>query len=159
HAGDAHVAHSAHHGHGGSDKGSSYGVGHEGHGSASGGTTASVPTFHFPFFSPPALATLFATIGAYGLISQFGFHLGEGPSLAAAIPAAFVASYLVTYAAWRLVHGSTGSSQIRTSDLLGASGEVTTPIPAGGVGEVAAMVDGQRFSCAAREAGGGAVPR
>ena len=37
--------------------------------------------------------------------------------------------------------------------------KVTTPIPAGGLGEVVAMVRGQRYSAAAREAHGGALPR
>jgi membrane protein implicated in regulation of membrane protease activity len=115
--------------------------------------------FHFPFFSPLALATLFAAVGAYGLIALQGFGTGEGASLAIAVPAAFVTAYLVTYVGWRIISSSRGSSAIRLSALEGARAEVITPIPAGGIGEVAAIVQGQRFSGPAREQDGKEVPR
>jgi len=109
---------------------SEYGVDGSGHAathtSAGGGGA-----FHFPFFSPLALATLCAALGAWGLIAQFGFRLPGDESLLVAIPAA----------------------------LAGSPAEVITPIPAGGVGEVAALVDGQRYTAPAREADGGALAR
>ncbi len=137
-----------------------YGTGgHDGgHGSASAGAH-DVPTFHFPFFSPLALAALFGSLGAYGLIARFGFGTGDGASLAISLPAALVTSYLVTYGAWRLVSSSTGSSQIRLADLPGARAEVLTPIPAGGLGEVAVLVGNQRFNAPAREVRGREVGR
>ncbi|MGH7322866.1 MAG: hypothetical protein ACRELA_25035 [Candidatus Rokuibacteriota bacterium] len=137
---------------------STYGVDAGGHGAAS--VTAVGPTeFHFPFFSPLALATLFGSIGAYGLITKYGFRVGDGPSLLVSIPAAAVTAYGVTYLAWRVVMGSRGSSAIRLADLVGVPAEVLTPIPAGGAGEVAATVGGQRFTGPAREAQGREVPR
>jgi hypothetical protein len=138
HAGDAHGAH---------DHGGSHG---DGHGAAQ---------FHFPFFSPLALATLFGSVGAWGLIAKQGLNLSDLMSLAVSIPGAFVTAYAVTYVGWRLVLSSRGSSAIRASDLEGARAEVITPIPAGGMGEVAAMVNGQRFNNAARSEDGQAVPR
>ena len=39
------------------------------------------------------------------------------------------------------------------------SAEVITPIPAGGVGEAAAVVHGERFTASAREVDGLEVPR
>jgi len=137
---------------------SDYGVEGTGHGAthaSSGGAAA----FHFPFFSPLALATLGAAIGAWGLIAQFGFRLPGDESLLVAVPAALVTAYLVSWASWRLVRGSRGTSAIRLAQLEGSPAEVTTPIPAGGVGEVAALVDGQRFTAPAREAEGGALSR
>src|SRR5262245_37645232 len=59
---DAGPAHEAH---------MDYGSG--GHGSAAGSHAAGPAMFHFPFFSPLALATLFGAIGAYGLIAIHGF--------------------------------------------------------------------------------------
>ena len=165
HAGDGHFGdggHGADHAadHGGHDHAGEahvqYGAG--GSGTASAGH-AEVAAFHFPFFSPLALATLFGALGAWGLIAKQGFGASDPTSLAVAAPAAFVTAYLVTYAGWRLVAGSTGSSQIRNDDLAGVPAEVITPIPAGGIGEVAAMVKGQRFSGPAREAQGKDVPR
>jgi len=120
---------------------------------------ASIAEFHFPFFSPLALSTLFGALGAWGLIMKHGFRLADTPSLLAAIPLALVTGYGVTYAAWRLVAGSRGSTTIRLSELVGTTGEVLTPIPSGGMGEIAALVDGQRFTGRARETQGREVPR
>lgn len=115
--------------------------------------------FHFPLFSPLALATIFASLGAWGLIAKFGLEMRDGRSLAVAVPAALATGYLVTMVAFRLIQGSRGTSSIRNEELVGAQAEVITPIPAGGLGEVAAMVSGQRFTAPAREASGAAVGR
>lgn len=134
-----------------------YGVNHAGHGTAEAGHGFS--SFHFPFFSPLALATFAGSLGGYGLIAIQGIHLTPGMSLVAAVPAAMATTYLVTYVGWRLMVSSEGSSHIQPAQLEGAIGEVITPIPPGGVGEVAAMVAGQRFSAPAREEHGLEVPR
>ena len=141
-------------GHGGDP----YGVQGGGHGTASAGTLGH-PVFHFPFFSPLALATLIAALGGCGLIGKYGLGLADGPSLLLAVPAAFATTYGVTYAAFRLVAGARASSVIRMDQLTGSTAEVTAPIPAGGVGEAVAMVAGQRYAAPAREAGGGGLPR
>jgi membrane protein implicated in regulation of membrane protease activity len=149
--GGGHVDHAAH-------SEGAYGVDLSGHGAAKA-SDAVGGTFHFPFFSPLALATLGAAIGAWGLIAQFGFGMAGDRSLLVAVPAALATAYLVSWAGWRVVSGSRGTSAIRLGALEGSPAEVTTPIPAGGVGEVAALVDGQRFSAPARDEDGGAVAR
>jgi membrane-bound ClpP family serine protease len=146
------------HGPHGNDAHMDYGVDAGGHASASADALQAAE-FHFPFFSPLALATLFACIGGYGLIALYGFNADDAVSILIAIPAAVVTAYLITYAGWRIVGSSRGSSQIRLQDLAGAHAEVITPIPAGGVGEVAALVSGQRYTAPAREAHGREVPR
>jgi membrane protein implicated in regulation of membrane protease activity len=151
-------AHADGHAPGGGEAHMDYGVDASGHASASA-HAPHAPVFHFPFFSPLALATLFACIGGYGLIALYGLRVGDPASILIAIPAALVTAYLVTYAAFRIVGSSRGSSQIRLQDLAGAHAEVITPIPSGGVGEVAALVSGQRFTAPAREADGREVPR
>jgi membrane protein implicated in regulation of membrane protease activity len=142
----------------GADAHSDYGVDGSGH-ATSHASPGGGGAFHFPFFSPLALATLLAAVGAWGLIAQFGFGLQGERSLLVAIAAAVVTAYVVTWASWRVVSGSVGSSAIRLSALPGAPAEVITPIPAGGVGEVAALVEGQRFTAPARDADGGALAR
>ena len=135
-----------------------YGIGGGGH----GGVHATAPAaagFHFPFFSPLALATVIAAIGGYGLIAKAALGAGDGASLAMAVPAAALTAYGVTYVGWRLVSGSTSSSLIRLEDLAGAAAEVTVPIPAGGVGEAMAVAGGQRYAAPAREVDGLAVAR
>jgi membrane protein implicated in regulation of membrane protease activity len=136
----------------------SYGIEHGGQGSVSAGG-AEAAAFHFPFFSPLAIATLFGALGGFGLIAKYGLEVGDAASLAIAGPAALATSYAVTYASWRVVRSSSGSSEIRAQEITGTIGEVITPIPAGGLGEVSTMVRGQRFTAAAREASGGALPR
>ncbi|HEV7518902.1 MAG TPA: hypothetical protein VGR07_21625 [Thermoanaerobaculia bacterium] len=152
HAADGHAGHD--HGHG--DR--AYGVQGDGHGTASVGTVGH-PVFHFPFFSPLAIATLIAAIGGFGLIGKHGLGLSDAGSLLLAIPAAMATAYGVTYAGFRLVSGARASSVIRMDQIAGSFAEVTAPIPAGGVGEAVAMVGGQRYAAPAREVGGGAVPR
>lgn len=142
----------------------SYGLGTHGSADGAGHGTATAqgvggPEFHFPFFSPLALATLFAAIGSYGLIGLHGLKIGEGPSLLLAVAAAFATAYAITYLAFKMVTGSRASSMIRLGDLPGKLAEVTTPIPEGGLGEAVAMVGGQRFSASAREERGLPVPR
>ena len=118
-----------------------------------------VASFHFPFFSPVALATLFGALGGWGLILRHGARVSDATSLVIAIPLAVATAYAVTYAAWRMVTASRGSISYRMTDLIGASAEVLTPIPAGGIGEVAALVGAQRHSGPARERDGREVPR
>lgn len=137
--------------------GEHYGLDGKGHGSTSAGHGGG--GFQFPFFSPLAISTLLAAVGGYGLIALHGFRVSEGMSLLIALPAAFVTAYGITYAAWRLASGSRSSSVIRLSSMAGSPAEVTVPIPAGGVGEVVAMVDGQRFPAPAREVNGREVLR
>jgi membrane protein implicated in regulation of membrane protease activity len=115
--------------------------------------------FHFPFLSPTALAALAGAVGAFGLIALYGFQTSDATSLLVALPAGFVFTYAVTYVAWRVLKGSTGTTTVRPEDLVGAAAEIITPIPAGGVGEAAALVHGERFTAAAREVDGLDTPR
>jgi membrane protein implicated in regulation of membrane protease activity len=138
--------------------GADYGVDHAGHGDATA-SAGGAPAFHFPFFSPLALATLFASIGGLGLVARFGARLSDPASLVAAVPTALVVTYVVTWVAWRVATGSRGTSTIRAESLVGVAAEILTPIPPGGVGEAAAMVGGQRFAGPAREEDGREVPR
>ncbi len=146
------------HGHDGTAGDSHYGIDGSGHGAVSAGA-ASAAEFHFPFFSPLALFTFIGALGAFGLIARLALGLADWPSLAAAVPAAAATSYGATWLGWRVFSGATGSSEIRDADLVGARGEVITPIPSGGLGEVAVLARGQRFAAPAREADGHELPR
>lgn len=132
--------------------------GDSGHDAAAGHHDGT-PDFHFPFFSPLALATLFASFGGYGLAALFGLRVNAGASVAIAGPAAVATAYGVTYLAHRIVATSRGSSQIRLNQIVGASGEVTVPIPEDGVGEATVMVGAERFSAPARDGHGKSIPR
>lgn len=115
--------------------------------------------FHFPLFSPLSLATFCGAIGALGLVATFGLHMSRTASVAVALLGATVFTYVVTYAAWRVLVSSTGTQTVRELDLVGATAEVLTPIPQDGLGEVAALVRGQRHTAPARTADGSPVSR
>jgi membrane-bound ClpP family serine protease len=110
--------------------------------------------FHFPLFSPLALATLFSALGGYGLIAKYAFELDDWRSIAVAFPSALVTAWGVAYAAFRIMRGARGTSSLKTAAFEGASAEVLTSIPAGGIGEVAAIVEGQRITGPARHEAG-----
>jgi membrane protein implicated in regulation of membrane protease activity len=150
--------HDAQAGIGGGHDAGAYGVDGSGHGSVSAGDGGAFD-FHFPLFSPLALATLFATIGAYGLIAKQGFEIDGLKSLLIALPAAFATSYATLYVAARIVNSSRATSTVQTHQFAGAVGEVITPIPESGLGEVAAIVDGQRHTMAARTLDGKPIGR
>jgi membrane protein implicated in regulation of membrane protease activity len=116
-------------------------------------------TFHFPLLSPSGLATIAGSLGAFGLVAQYGLGLADWPSVLTAVPLALIFSYAATYLAWRILVGSSSTSAIAAADMVGADAEVITPIPAGGVGEAAAFVRGQRYTSPAREVDGRDVPR
>jgi membrane protein implicated in regulation of membrane protease activity len=115
--------------------------------------------FHFPLLSPSGLATLAGSLGAFGLIAQFGFGAADWTSVMVAVPLALAFSYAATYTAWRVLVGSSTTSAIASAALAGAEAEVITPIPAGGVGEAAALVGGLRYAAPAREVDGREVAR
>jgi membrane protein implicated in regulation of membrane protease activity len=124
-----------------------------------GGGEAGDGAFSFSFLSPLSLATFCGATGALGLLARFGLHLSDAASVAVALPAALLFTYAVTYAAWRLLVSSTGTQTVRQADLTGATAEVLTPIPQDGLGEVVALVRGQRHTAPARTADGSPVPR
>lgn len=140
------------------EAGGTYGVQHTGHGKVSAGDGAAA-AFQFPFFSPLALATLAGATGAVGLILQHGLGLREEWSAGLAVLGALVITYGVTYAGWRVAKGSRGTSALREQDFVGLPVEILTPIPTEGLGEVAAIVGGQRFTGPARSVDGLALAR
>ena len=105
------------------------------------------------------VAILMASIGAYGLIARYGFGVGDDASVLLAVGAGVLTAYVVGRTAWRATRAAPSSTAIALTSLVGAAGDVVTPIPAGGVGEVALIVDGQRYLGAARSVDGLAVER
>lgn len=136
--------------------GADYGAG--GHGKVMHAESGA-SVFHFPLFSPLAVSTLLGSLGAYGLITKLGAEVSDGLSLLISTPAAVATAYAATFTAWKIAKGSIGSSMIRVEDLVGLTAEVITPIAAGGVGEVAAIVHGQRYTSSAKAKDRGAIPR
>ncbi len=116
---------------------------HVGHADAGGGAELSLPV-------------IAGFLGAFGFIGSIGAWLTGGHGvlaagagvlvgLLAAVPTAFLAGRLV-YAAMNMSTDAT----LTSADLVGASGVVITPVPAGGYGEVRLAIAGQQLKFNAR---------
>jgi hypothetical protein len=161
-------------GDGGGDAGDAAGHGHDagdaGHGHDDGGAGDHGPGHAYAawvratsplhsLLSPMVVAMLFAAVGGWGLLGQHGLGLGTA-SLAVALPLGLMTAVGVANLTARLAAGSqSAGDEIRMGEFFGAEAEVITPIPAGGIGEVAAMVGRQRYAGPAREIEGRAVGR
>lgn len=114
-----------------------------------------------PGFSPLSPTTLAAFVTSFG---GFGLLFNRIP--ATAHPA--VASTLATISGFIIASGvfwifrkvfsaTQSSSEAHVSALVGAQATIITPIPAGGVGEIAYVQAGSRYTAAARSEDGAAI--
>jgi membrane protein implicated in regulation of membrane protease activity len=70
-----------------------------------------------------------------------------------------VALSSVVYQFAKFLHSQQASSEVRMSSLVGQFAEVSVPIPAGGVGQVALTFGGERTEHVARTADGRSLTR
>lgn len=110
-------------------------------------------------FSPVTVATFATVFGATGLVATLGLGMGAGASLLVAAIVATAMSLLVAYVYSKLLVELHGSTDIREADMIGMVGQVTTPIPAQGLGEVLYEIAGERGVKPARTAGHDALSR
>jgi len=129
--------------------------GHDAHVSGSGGhAEAGADTSDMPgisIFSPTVMASFVTAFGGFGLIfTQF-------PKTSSAVVSAplsvlgglVVAGVLLVFL--RAVFSHTqSSSESKVAALIGSEANVITPIPENGVGEIAYVVGGTRYSAPAR---------
>jgi len=109
-------------------------------------------------FSPIVMAAFVAAFGAFGLIFT-QFEATKSPILSAGLSmvcAVIVAGSMVNLLR-KLVRASDSSSESRVATLVGQAATVITPIPAGGVGEIAYVQAGTRYTAPAREESGSPV--
>jgi hypothetical protein len=135
-----------------------FAVGHEGGGPAHHGPDGA-DHGGFSLLSPMTVAILMASIGAYGLIARYGLGVGDDASVLLAVGAGVITAYVVARITWAATRAGRSSTAIAVTSLVGATGDVVTPIPAGGLGEVALIIDGQRYVGPARSVDGAALAR
>jgi hypothetical protein len=112
-----------------------------------------------PSLSPIAIASFVTAFGAFGLI---GLWMGNGSEVVSLIWAT-IGGLLVAAGAhlsftYFLIRPQ-GSSEVTRKDVLGAEAEVTTPIPADSVGEIALVAQGGRISYPAKSVTGEPIKR
>jgi membrane protein implicated in regulation of membrane protease activity len=136
--------------------------GHDAHVAGSGGhAEAGADSSDMPgisIFSPTVMASFVTAFGGFGLIfTQF-------PATSRTVvsaPLAIVCALLVAGALYKffgLVFSKTqSSSESRVARLVGIEANVITPIAANGVGEIAYVVGGSRYTAPARVEKGTAI--
>jgi membrane protein implicated in regulation of membrane protease activity len=110
-------------------------------------------------WSPTVLCSFLTTFGGVGYISLEAVDLGVPGSVLLGTVAAFVFAGGVFIGMNKIFAALQSSSEVRVADLKGRRAEVITPIPEGGVGEIAYEVSGTRQSAPARTVNGKPVGR
>ena len=131
------------------------GGGHEGADIGTGGhVEAGVDTHGMPgfsFFSPTVLASFITAFGAFGIVFS---HVEATSSVWASAPLAAVSGAIVAGLVFLLFDyifkKTQSSSESRLSSLPGVSASIVTPIPLNGVGEIAYVQGGTRYTAPAR---------
>lgn len=105
-----------------------------------------------------SLPVLAGFIGAFGFAGAIAASLAPGYGAVTVLLAVVVGILAAVPTAWlagKLVHAALNmptDATLSSSDLLGATGVIITPIPAGGYGEVRLAVAGQQIKFNARSA-------
>ena len=129
--------------------------GHEGHGDSHAGHAEcghganDMPGFSS--LSPTSIATFVTAFGGFGLIfSKIELTRSAWLSVPLAALGGLVVAALVVVVFNKIFRATQSSSEGRVAELFGTSATVITPIGAGGVGEIAYVQGGSRYTAAAR---------
>ena len=140
-----------------------FGGGHEGHVDGSGGhAEAGVDASDMPgvsAFSPTVIASFVTAFGGLGLIfSQIKATKNPLISAPLAILGALVIACGLLWFLRQLFNKTQSSSESKVGTLAGLTATIITPIPENGVGEIAYVQTGTRYTAPARSENGLAVP-
>lgn len=110
-------------------------------------------------FSPTTIASFITAVGGLGMI----FTRVEATSnIWVSVPLSLFGGLLIAAGVvWlfgTIFHKTQSSSESHVARLLGQTATIITPIPANGVGEIAYVQGGTRYTAPARDDRGGAVP-
>lgn len=96
-----------------------------------------------------AVASFISAFGAFGLIAVTLLDASAVAGLIAALLGGVVMG-LAAQAFFVYILSPTVSSEVHQTRLIGMAAEITTPIPPGGIGQVALVVEGSRMTYSAR---------
>jgi membrane protein implicated in regulation of membrane protease activity len=139
-----------------------FGGGHDGMDVGTGGhaeagfDSSGVPGVSF--FSPTVLACFVTAFGACGLILS---RIPATESVWVSAPISAVAGLAMAFGAFLIFNylfkQTQGSSESRVASLVGQTASIVTPIPVEGVGEIAYVQGGSRYTAPARTEDGTAI--
>lgn len=132
-----------------------FGGGHEGHVGGSGGhAEAGVDSSDMPgvsVLSPTIIASFITAFGGIGMIlSQFDATKPPIISAPLAVLGGFIIAGCVLWLLRQLFSHTQSSSESKVSSLAGMTATIISPIPANGVGEIAYVQAGSRYTAPAR---------
>src|SRR5437870_4681694 len=109
-------------------------------------------------FSPTTISSFITAFGGIGLVLS-RIEATKNPWISAplATVGALIIAGLVVILFGTIFHKTQSSSESRVATLVGMSGTVITPIPPNGVGEIAYVQSGTRYSAPARDERGAPV--
>lgn len=109
-------------------------------------------------FSPTMIAAFLTAFGGLGLIFT-EIHATKNPLISAplAILGALGIAWILVTVLRQLFAHTQSSSESHVASLVGVCANVITPIPANGVGEIAYVQAGTRYTAPARECAGAPV--
>jgi membrane protein implicated in regulation of membrane protease activity len=123
------------------------------------GGDVTTPEVKIPSLSPVTIASFITAFGAFGLIS-LGLFSASGPaSLIWALVGGLAVAGLAHFAFTYFLIRPQGSSDVKMADIVGSVADVTAPIPAHSVGEIAFVAQGGRVTYTARSAAGLPIAR
>jgi membrane protein implicated in regulation of membrane protease activity len=110
------------------------------------------------FFSPTVIASFVTAFGAFGIIFS---RIGATSSPWLSAPMSLAGGGLVAWGVFGLFNAmfrkTQSSSESRVASLVGQAASIVTPIPENGVGEIAYVQGGTRYTAPARTEKGNAV--
>ena len=109
-------------------------------------------TIHFSPLSPVIVAMFITAFGAMGMICLKVFKWSPYPSMAVAVLTGVVIATVTFFIFTAIFKATQGSSEAILADVIGKEAEVITTIPADGLGEVAYVSRGTRYTASARAA-------
>ena len=109
-------------------------------------------------FSPTTIASFITAVGGLGMIlSRIESTKSAWISVPLSILGGLVIAAGVLWLFGIIFHQTQSSSESRVGSLLGQTATTITPIPANGVGEIAYVQGGTRYTAPARDVRGGEV--
>lgn len=140
-------------GHSGMDTGGHDFGGHDmGHDLSSGEVS-------FSPFSPIVISSFIASFGAGGLVARYAFEITGIFNVLVALIAGIIVGACVFYFFLKVFRATQSSSEARVSDLAGMTAEVITPIADSGLGEIAYILRGSRYTSPAKSQDGTAISK
>lgn len=110
-------------------------------------------------FSPIVIASAITAFGAVGLISMKGFGMSSLMSTVIALAFAGAIGAAIFFGIVKFMYGSQSNSIFSLEDLVDTEAEVITPVPVMGLGEIAYVANGIRYTLPARGIEGESIKR